>query len=180
MASGLRGVTLRFAHEVRPEADYFNELPQMKLPAEMMKLAQHIIRTKSAEFDPSMLEDHYRTALVRILQKKQAKAPRATACGRALARERHKPDGCVKAQHRGGKPFTAAAATRGRCKSRVPQGPATPAAAAHKAFRHYSFIYLDRNLDFFRAKWQGSIRHVTPVVSLVCTCEMGWFTRDRC
>jgi DNA end-binding protein Ku len=73
MASGLRGVTLRFAHEVRPEADYFNELPQMKLPAEMMKLAQHIIRTKSAEFDPSMLEDHYRTALVRILQKKQAK-----------------------------------------------------------------------------------------------------------
>ena len=73
MASGLRGVTLRFAHEVRPEADYFNELPQMKLPAEMMKLAQHIIRTKSAEFDPSMLEDNYRIALVRILQKKQAK-----------------------------------------------------------------------------------------------------------
>ena len=73
MASGLRGVTLRFAHEVRPEADYFNEIPQMKLPAEMMKLAQHIIRTKSVEFDPSMLEDHYRAALVRILQKKQAK-----------------------------------------------------------------------------------------------------------
>ena len=48
-------------------------LPQMKLPAEMMKLAQHIIRTKSVEFDPSMLEDHYRAALVRILQKKRAK-----------------------------------------------------------------------------------------------------------
>ena len=47
----------------------------MKLPAEMMKLAQHIIRTKSAEFDPSMLEDHYRRALVRILRKKQAKRP---------------------------------------------------------------------------------------------------------
>ena len=39
-----------------------------------MKLAQHIIRTKSAEFDPSMLEDHYRNALVRILRKK-AKRP---------------------------------------------------------------------------------------------------------
>jgi len=37
----------------------------------MMKLAQHIIRTKSAEFDPSMLEDHYRNALVRILRKKR-------------------------------------------------------------------------------------------------------------
>jgi DNA end-binding protein Ku len=47
----------------------------MKLPTEMMKLAQHIIKTKSGDFDPSMLEDHYRTALVRILRKKQAKLP---------------------------------------------------------------------------------------------------------
>jgi DNA end-binding protein Ku len=75
MGAGLRGVTLRFSHEVRGAEDYFSEIPQMKLPAEMMKLAQHIIRTKSAEFNPSMLEDHYRRALVRILRKKQAKRP---------------------------------------------------------------------------------------------------------
>ena len=75
MGTGLRGVTLRFSHEVRGAENYFSEIPQMKLPAEMMKLAQHIIRTKSAEFNPSMLEDHYRTALVRILRKKQAKRP---------------------------------------------------------------------------------------------------------
>jgi len=73
MGAGLRGVTLRFAHEVRGPEDYFGEIPKMKLPPEMMKLAQHIIRTKSAEFEPAMLEDHYRTALVRILRKKQAK-----------------------------------------------------------------------------------------------------------
>jgi DNA end-binding protein Ku len=66
---------LRFSHEVRGVEDYFSEIPQMMLPAEMMKLAQHIIRTKSAEFNPSMLEDHYRSALVRILRKKQAKRP---------------------------------------------------------------------------------------------------------
>jgi DNA end-binding protein Ku len=71
MGSGLRGVTLRFAHEVRSETDYFDDIPEMKLPAEMMKLAQHIIKTKSADFDASMLEDHYRTALVRILHNKQ-------------------------------------------------------------------------------------------------------------
>jgi DNA end-binding protein Ku len=75
MGAGLRGVTLRFSHEVRAAEDYFSEVPKMKLPAEMMKLAQHIIRTKSAEFDPSMLEDHYRTALVRILRKKHGKRP---------------------------------------------------------------------------------------------------------
>jgi DNA end-binding protein Ku len=75
MGSGLRGVTLRFAHEVRSETDYFGDIPKMKLPAEMMKLAQHIIKTKSGDFDASMLEDHYRAALVRILRKKQAKRP---------------------------------------------------------------------------------------------------------
>jgi non-homologous end joining protein Ku len=57
---------------VRGEAEYFSDIPDMKLPAEMMKLAQHIITTKSENFDPSMLQDHYRNALVRILRKKQA------------------------------------------------------------------------------------------------------------
>jgi len=75
MESGLRGVTLRFTQEVRGADDYFAEIPKIKLPSEMMKLAQHIIRTKSDKFDPAMLEDHYRTALVRILSKKQAKRP---------------------------------------------------------------------------------------------------------
>ena len=57
--------TLRFAHEVRKQAEYFSMIPEMKLPPVMVKLAQHIIETKSAAFDPAMLEDHYRNALVR-------------------------------------------------------------------------------------------------------------------
>ncbi len=75
MGAGLRGVSLRFSQEVRAAEDYFSEIPKIKLPAEMMKLAQHIIRTKSEEFDLSMLEDHYRTALLRIMRKKQRKRP---------------------------------------------------------------------------------------------------------
>ena len=75
MGNGLCGVTLRFVHEVREEEEYFSGIPEMKLPAEMMKLAQHIIHTKAATFDPAMLEDHYRNALVRILRKKRAKLP---------------------------------------------------------------------------------------------------------
>ncbi len=50
-------------------------IPEMKLPTEMVKLAQHIIQTKSGAFDPARLEDHYRSALVRILRKKQTKMP---------------------------------------------------------------------------------------------------------
>jgi DNA end-binding protein Ku len=75
MGNGLSGVTLRFAHEVRGEEEYFSGIPEMKLPAETMKLAQDIIHTKAAAFDPAMLEDYYRTAVVRILRKKQAKLP---------------------------------------------------------------------------------------------------------
>ena len=70
---------------MRSEADYFDDILEMKLPAEMMKLAQHIIKTKSADFDASMLEDHYRTALVRILSKKQAKRPTHPATVRPAA-----------------------------------------------------------------------------------------------
>ena len=53
----------------------------------MMKLAQHIIRTKSDKFDPAMLEDHYRSALVHILRKKQAKRPSQRAPAVKLSRE---------------------------------------------------------------------------------------------
>jgi Ku protein len=75
MGRGIRGVTLRFAHEIRNESDYFNDIPEINLPNEMVRLAQHIIRTKSADFDPAMLTDHYRSALVRILRGKTSKHP---------------------------------------------------------------------------------------------------------
>jgi len=75
MGIGIRGVTLRFAHEVRASEDYFASIPEIALPPEMLKLAEHIIETKADDFDPSMLEDHYRTALVEILRKKQGRLP---------------------------------------------------------------------------------------------------------
>ena len=75
MGNGLCGVTLRFAHDVRGEGEYFSAIPEMKLPAETLKLAQHIIHTRATTFDPSMLEDHYRNALVQILRKNGRSCP---------------------------------------------------------------------------------------------------------
>jgi DNA end-binding protein Ku len=72
MGQGLRGVTLRFNHEVRDAAAYFDEIPEMVLPDEMLRLAEHIIQTKAGDFDPAVLEDHYRNAMVQTLRKKQA------------------------------------------------------------------------------------------------------------
>src|SRR5215210_4045237 len=72
MGNGIRGVTLRFNHEVRSEAEYFGDIPEIVLPDEMIRVAEHIIQTKAADFDPAFLEDHYRAAVVGMLRAKQA------------------------------------------------------------------------------------------------------------
>jgi DNA end-binding protein Ku len=72
---GLRGITLRYAHEIRSEAEYFADIAEMRLPREMIGIAEHIIETKTGDFDPSYLEDRYRTSLVSLLREKKAQAP---------------------------------------------------------------------------------------------------------
>lgn len=72
---GLRGVTLRSLHEIRDEADYFADIPDITLPKEMLKIAEHILDTKAGDFDPAFLTDHYREAVVRMLKDKQAELP---------------------------------------------------------------------------------------------------------
>jgi DNA end-binding protein Ku len=69
---GLLATTLRYAYEVRDQADYFEDIPDIKLPDEMRELASHIIDTKVGSFDPKKFEDHYETALVELLRRKQA------------------------------------------------------------------------------------------------------------
>ncbi len=78
--NGLRGTTLRYAHEVRSSEEYFANIPEMTLPSEMIELAEHILEQKAAPFDPALLEDRYRTALVSMLrQKQQTDMPRAVS-----------------------------------------------------------------------------------------------------
>jgi DNA end-binding protein Ku len=72
LAKGLRGMTLRYPYEVRNEADYFGDIPDVKIPGEMLKLAEHIVETKTGDFDPSEFVDHYEVAVVDLLKKKQA------------------------------------------------------------------------------------------------------------
>jgi DNA end-binding protein Ku len=47
------GLTLRHPYEVRDEKPYFEEIPELKLPKEMLDLATHIVQTKSGHFDPA-------------------------------------------------------------------------------------------------------------------------------
>lgn len=76
---GLRGMTLRYAHEIRGEAEYFADIPKMELPPQMLSLAEHIVESKLANFDPALLEDRYRTSLVSMLREKKAQVPASAA-----------------------------------------------------------------------------------------------------
>jgi DNA end-binding protein Ku len=69
---GLLGTTLRYGYEVRKPEEYFDGIQDIKVPNEMLKLAEHILDTKKGDFDPAEFEDHYETALVELLRKKQA------------------------------------------------------------------------------------------------------------
>jgi DNA end-binding protein Ku len=78
---GLLATTLRYPYEVRDQAPYFEDISDLKLPADMKELAAHIVDSKTSHFDPSTFMDHYETALVGLLRAKQAgrvtEAPKA-------------------------------------------------------------------------------------------------------
>jgi DNA end-binding protein Ku len=69
---GIMGTLLRYKNEVRNEADYFDDIPDIKVPKDMLDLAVHILDTKKAKFDPSKFEDRYETALKALIRAKQA------------------------------------------------------------------------------------------------------------
>jgi DNA end-binding protein Ku len=73
--NGLLGTTLRYAYEVRGTAEYFDEIPTTKIPKDMLQLAEHILESKAADFDPASFVDHYEEAVVDMLKHKQAGAP---------------------------------------------------------------------------------------------------------
>ena len=72
---GLMATTLRYPYEIRHAKEYFEDIPDVKVEPDMLKLAQHILQSKTTDFDPSQFEDHYEEAVVEMLKKKQAGLP---------------------------------------------------------------------------------------------------------
>jgi len=72
---GLLGTALHYPYEIRKAEDYFDDIPDVKIAPDMLKLAQHIVEQKEGEFQPDLFVDHYEQALVEILKKKQAHIP---------------------------------------------------------------------------------------------------------
>ncbi len=69
---GLLATSLRYKNEVRSEEDYFDDIPATKVPADMLKLATHILDTKKGKFDPDKFEDRYENALIALIKAKHA------------------------------------------------------------------------------------------------------------
>jgi non-homologous end joining protein Ku len=56
-------------------ADYFDDIPDEKIPKDMLNLGSHIVKTKLGHFEPSKFEDQYEDALKDLLKRKQEGKP---------------------------------------------------------------------------------------------------------
>jgi DNA end-binding protein Ku len=75
---GLLGATLRYPYEVRDDAIYFGDIPDVHIPKDMLALAEHILESKAATFDPTLFHDRYEEAVVTMLNNKRAGMPIST------------------------------------------------------------------------------------------------------
>jgi DNA end-binding protein Ku len=69
---GMLATTLRYPYEVRQDGEVFDEITDVKLPGEMLDIAQEIIARKSAHFEPDKFADRYEEAVIGLLKAKQA------------------------------------------------------------------------------------------------------------
>jgi DNA end-binding protein Ku len=73
----LLGTTLRYPYEVRGEEAYFDDIPDVKIPKDMLQLAEHILETKKADFDATKFHDRYEQAMIEMIDVKKAGMPPA-------------------------------------------------------------------------------------------------------
>jgi DNA end-binding protein Ku len=73
--AGILASALHYNYEVRDEKAYFDGIPDVEIPKEMLDLAKHIIQTKLGHFDIAKFEDRYENALIEMIRGKQAGRP---------------------------------------------------------------------------------------------------------
>ena len=72
---GIMGTLLLYPYEIRGEEPVFEEIPEMKLPEQMVGLAEDIIDRMTGEFEPDKFEDRYEQAMIELIRTKQAGKP---------------------------------------------------------------------------------------------------------
>ena len=97
---GLLGITLRYPYEVRNEADYFDDIPDEKIPKDMLDLASHIVKTKAGHFDTEQVRGPVRGCAQGAAQKEAGRQANRAA-GATQADKRCESHGCASAECRG-------------------------------------------------------------------------------
>ena len=72
---GIMGTLLLYPYEIRSDEAVFEEIPDMKLPDQMVGLAEDIIDRMTGEFEPDKFEDRYENAMIELIRSKQAGLP---------------------------------------------------------------------------------------------------------
>jgi DNA end-binding protein Ku len=72
---GIMGTTLHYPYEIRSDEAVFEEIPDLKLPDQMIGLAEDIIDKMSGDFEPDKFEDRYENAMIELIRSKQAGLP---------------------------------------------------------------------------------------------------------
>jgi DNA end-binding protein Ku len=67
---GMIATTLNYDYEVRSSEEAFKDVAKVKVEAEMLDLAKHIITTKKGDFDPAKFDDRYEGALAALVKAK--------------------------------------------------------------------------------------------------------------
>ncbi len=67
---GLIATTLRYPYEVRDETEFFDDIMTPKISKDMVELAEHILETKAAHFEPEKFTDEYENALKALIKRK--------------------------------------------------------------------------------------------------------------
>jgi DNA end-binding protein Ku len=72
---GLMGTTLHYPYEIRSEDAVFEDIPEIKLPDQMIGLAEDIIDKMTGVFEPEKFDDRYENAMIGLIRSKQAGLP---------------------------------------------------------------------------------------------------------
>lgn len=104
---GLILETLRYNYEVRKAEDYFEDIPEKsKVSADQVEMAEALIKSKTASFDPKKFKDRYQEGLKEIIDAKlEHRKPHLSETERKPAKVVNIMDALKKslAQSKGGK-----------------------------------------------------------------------------
>jgi DNA end-binding protein Ku len=126
--NGMIATTLSFDYEVRSPTAAFEDIPEIKIKGEMLKLAEHIIQSKAGHFDIAQFHDRYEAALADVVRAKQEGKPVKARAPAKSTNVVNLMDALRQSAGSSGAKGKAAAAKNGSAKRRT--GKAKSAAAA--------------------------------------------------